>query len=227
MSTVVVIGGTGGLGREVARHYLDQGREVVISGRDRDRTAAVATELGGKSRAVAIELTRPEQIASALVDVGEVDRLVLAAIDRAGGNSVESFDIATAASLAIQKLVGYIEVVHALRSRLSSDAAIVIFGGQARIRPYPGSTMVSTVNGGVIGMVRAMSTELAPIRVNSIHPGIVGDSPFWLGKPLDHVRAGTLTGRLASMSDVLDAVVFLLENPSANGIDLALDGGWR
>jgi NAD(P)-dependent dehydrogenase (short-subunit alcohol dehydrogenase family) len=227
MSTVVVIGGTGGLGREVARHYLDRGREVVISGRDPEQTAAVALELGGKARAVAVELTRPEQIASALTDIGEVDRLVLSAIDRGGANSVENFDIAPAASLAIQKLVGYIEVVHALRSRLSSDAAIVIFGGQARVRPYPGSTMVSTVNGGVIGMVRAMSVELAPIRVNSIHPGIVDDSPFWLGKPLDHVRAGTLTGRCASMSDVVDGVVFLLENPSANGIDLALDGGWR
>jgi len=227
MSTVVVIGGTGGLGREIARHYLDRGRDVVLSGRDPDRAAGVAAELGGKARGIAVELDRPERIAPALAELGEVDRLVLAAIDRGGANSVADFDLGPAVSLAIQKLVGYVEVVHALRSRLSADAAVLIFGGQARVRPYPGSTMVSTVNGGVIGMVRAMSVELAPLRVNSIHPGIVGDSPFWLGKPLDQVRAGTLTGRLASMSDVVDGAVFLLENPSANGIDLALDGGWR
>ena len=52
----------------------------------------------------------------------------------------------------------------------------------ARLRPYPGSTTVSAINAGVVGMVRTLSVELAPIRVNSIHPGIVGDSPVLDGK---------------------------------------------
>jgi NAD(P)-dependent dehydrogenase (short-subunit alcohol dehydrogenase family) len=78
-------------------------------------------------------------------------------------------------------------------------------------------------------MVRTLSVELAPIRVNSIHPSIVGDSPFWSSKPevLETLRAGTLTGRLPTMSDVVDAAAFLLENPAVNGVDLVLDGGWR
>lgn len=226
---VVVVGGTEGLGCEVAKHYLAQGREVVISGRDADRCAVRAGELGGKARGVGIDLNHPDRIAAALADVGPVAHLVLSAIDR-GTNSIDDYDIAQGISLATQKLVGYIEVVHALRSRLSEDSSIAIFGGQARVRPYPGSTMVSTVNGGVIGMVRTLSVELAPIRVNSIHPGIVGDSPFWAGKPpqvLEAFRSGTLTGRLASMADVVGATAFLLENPSVNGVDLVLDGGWR
>jgi NAD(P)-dependent dehydrogenase (short-subunit alcohol dehydrogenase family) len=226
---VVVIGGTGGLGREIARHYLRQGREVVITGRDPDRAATIAAELGGKAHGAGLELTRPDQIGAALAGVGPVAHLVLSAIDR-GTNSVAEFDTGQAVSLAIQKLVGYVEVVHALRSRLSDGSSIVVFGGQARVRPYPGSTMVSTVNGGVVGMARTLSVELAPIRVNSIHPGIVGDSPFWAGKPapvLDAFRAGTLTGRLATMADVVGAVTFLLENSSVNGVDLVVDGGWR
>ncbi|HEY8471248.1 MAG TPA: SDR family oxidoreductase [Natronosporangium sp.] len=226
---VVVIGGTEGIGREVAKHYLSQGREVVISGRDAERCAARARELGEQARGVGIDLTQPDRIAAALAGVGPVDHLVLSAIDR-GTNSVAEYDIAQAVSLATQKLVGYLEVVHVLRDRLSEDSSIVIFGGQARVRPYPGSTMVSTVNGGVIGMVRTLSVELAPIRVNSIHPGIVDDSPFWAEKPpqvLENFRAGTLTGRLASMADVVDATAFLLENRSVNGVDLVVDGGWR
>jgi len=226
---IVVIGGTKGLGREVCRHYLDQGREVVLSGRDPDRAAAVAAELGGKARGIGLELTELDRIAAGLADVGPVAHLVLSGIDR-GTNSVAEFDTAQAVALATQKLVGYIEVVHALRSRLSDDSSIVLFGGQARVRPYPGSTMVSTVNGGVIAMVRTLSVELAPIRVNSIHPGIVGDSPFWAEKPaqvLENFRSGTLTGQLATMSDVVDATVFLLENRSVNGVDLVVDGGWR
>ena len=101
-----------------------------------------------------------------------------------------------------------------------------LFGGLAKDRPYPGSTTVSTINGGVVGLVHTLAAELAPIRVNAIHPGIVGDSPFWAGKPLDHVTSRTPTGRLATMADVADAVEFLLGNPAVNGVNLPVDGGW-
>jgi hypothetical protein len=55
----------------------------------------------------------------------------------------------------------------------------------------------------------------------------VGDSPFWEGKPLDAVVANTLTGKLPTMADVVQACVFLLENASVNGVDLTVDGGWK
>jgi NAD(P)-dependent dehydrogenase (short-subunit alcohol dehydrogenase family) len=114
-----------------------------------------------------------------------------------------------------------------MAGRLTGAGSVLMFGGMARHRPYPGSTTVSTINAGLVGMVRTLSVELAPIRVNSIHPGIVGDSPFWSGKNLDPVAANTLTGRLASMDEVVAAAVFLLENQAINGVDLVVDGGWR
>ena len=55
----------------------------------------------------------------------------------------------------------------------------MLFGGLAKERPYPGSTTVTTVNGAVSAMVRTLALELAPVRVNAIHPGVVGDSPAW------------------------------------------------
>jgi NAD(P)-dependent dehydrogenase (short-subunit alcohol dehydrogenase family) len=82
------------------------------------------------------------------------------------------------------------------------------------------------VNGGVVGLVNALALEIAPIRVNALHPGIVGDSPFWEGKPLDAVIARTPTKRLTTMADVVDATVFLLENRAVNGVNLYVDGGW-
>jgi NAD(P)-dependent dehydrogenase (short-subunit alcohol dehydrogenase family) len=104
-----------------------------------------------------------------------------------------------------------------------------VFGGGAKDRPYPGSTTVSTVNGGVLGLTRTLAIELAPIRVNSIHPGIVSDSPFWIEKPpdvLEGFRTRTPTGRLCTMDDIVEAVLFLLENRAMNGVDLRIDGGW-
>ncbi|MFS8520368.1 MAG: SDR family NAD(P)-dependent oxidoreductase, partial [Micromonosporaceae bacterium] len=56
---VVVIGGTRGLGREVARHYAAAGREVVLSGRDRGRAEQVAAEIGGRTRGIALDLNDP------------------------------------------------------------------------------------------------------------------------------------------------------------------------
>jgi NAD(P)-dependent dehydrogenase (short-subunit alcohol dehydrogenase family) len=223
--TVVIVGGTAGIGRELARFYADAGDDVVITGRDAERCGGVAKEVGGQTRGCGFDLSRPADIASALAGVADVDRLVLAAIER-DQNTVADYNIEDALRLVTQKLVGYTEVIHALRPRMTQDAAIVIFGGRAKDRPYPGSTTVSTVNGGVVGMVNALAVELAPIRVNAIHPGIVGDSPYWVDKALDAIVARTPTGRLATMQDIVDAVVFLLSNPSVNGINLNVDGGW-
>ena len=118
--------------------------------------------------------------------------------------------------------------MHALRPELHDESAVVIFGGRAKDRPYPGSTTVSTVNGGVVGMVNSLVTELEPIRVNALHPGIIGDSPYWASKPaaIEAALARTPTGRLASMADIVGAVDFLLTNRGVNGVQLDVDNGW-
>jgi NAD(P)-dependent dehydrogenase (short-subunit alcohol dehydrogenase family) len=225
---IVIVGGTRGLGRELAQLYADRGRDVVITGRDHELAAACAAEIGGSTRCVALDLAEPHTIARRLADVGDVDRLVLAAIER-DTNSVRDYDIAAAMRLVTIKLVGYTEVVHALRPRLGEDASILIFGGLARERPYPGSTTVTTVNGAVNGLVRTLVIELAPRRVNALHPAIVGDSPQWRDMPPERLQAlvqRTPIGRLVTMAEVVDASRFLLENRGMNGVNLAVDGGW-
>lgn len=223
--TVLIVGGTGGLGRELAAHYADRGRHVIITGRDEGKAKEIASELGGNISAIGFDLAAPESIADALEEVGEVDKLVLSAIAR-DNNPVREYDIRSAVTLAIMKVVGYTEVIHSLIGRLTDDSSVVLFGGRAKDRPYPGSTTVTAVNGAVATMITAFAVELAPIRFNAIHPGIVGDSPFWEGKPLDSVLARTPTKRLATMEDVVEATVFLLENRSVNGINLYVDSGW-
>ncbi len=218
-------GGTGGIGREVARHYHEKGHTVTITGRDPERAAGIASEIGEGVGALAFDLAEPETIAAALAGVGPVSRLVLSSIAR-DNNPLSDYNIADAIYLTTMKLVGYTETVHALMDRFTDDAAVVLFGGRAKDRPYPGSTTVTTVNGGVTSVIRTLAIQLAPVRFNAIHPGIVGDSPFWEGKDLDAVVARTPTGRLATMADVVDATVFLLENPAMNGTNLYIDGGW-
>jgi len=223
--TLVVIGGTSGIGLEIARRAVARGDEVVLTGRDAARADAVARDVGGGARGIALDIADPAGIAARLADVGPVDHLVLAAIER-DQNTAAAYDITRATYLVTLKLVGYTEVIHALLPRMGPAASVVLFGGLAKDRPYPGSTTVSTINGGVTGLVHTLAVELAPIRVNAIHPGIIADSPFWAGKPLDHVVARTPIGRTATMVEVADAAEFLLHNGGVNGVDLAVDGGW-
>jgi NAD(P)-dependent dehydrogenase (short-subunit alcohol dehydrogenase family) len=226
--SVVVVGGTRGLGREVAQFYADRGRDVVITGRDAAVAEACAAEVGGSTRGIGLDLAEPQTLAGQLADVGDVEYLVLAAIER-DSNSVKEYDIAAAMRLVTLKLVGYTEVVHALLPRLADDGAILMFGGLARDRPYPGSTTVTTVNGAVTSLVRTLVIELAPRRVNALHPAIVGDSPQWRDMPAERFQAlvqRTPIGRLVTMAEVVDASRFLLENGAVNGLNLAVDGGW-
>lgn len=228
IGTVVVVGGTRGLGREVAQHYADTGRDVVITGRDADACTACAAEIGGSTRGIALDLAEPRELASRLADVGDVQYLVLVAIDR-DSNTVRDYDVDAAVRLVTLKLVGYTEVIHALAPRFTEDSAILMFGGLARDRPYPGSTTVTTVNGGITGLVRTLVIELAPTRVNALHPAIVGDSPQWRDMPqerLDALVQRTPLGRLVTMAEVVAASRFLLENQAINGINLPVDGGW-
>ena len=225
--SVVVIGGTRGIGLELVRHYVGTGRDVVLHGRS-DTVADAVAEVGGGTRGVTFDLAEPHSIAGALADVGPVDRLALVAIDR-DQNTIADYDIDKALHLVTLKLVGYAAVVSALRERLSPSSSIVLFGGMAKERPYPGSTTVTTVNGGVVGLTRTLVEELKPIRVNSLHPGVVGDSPYWAGKTvaIERYTSETPMGRLARMDEIVDAAVFLLENTAVNGVDLIVDGGWH
>ena len=228
--TIVVVGGTSGIGRELAASLVARGDRVILTGRDAGRAASVAAELGDRATGIALELSEPEGIAAQLESVGTVHGVVLAAVDR-DANTVRDYDIARATRLVTLKLIGYTETVHALLGRLveSRETGIVLFGGRAKDAPYPGSTTVSTINGGIDGLTRTLALELAPMRVNALHPGIIGDSPFWSGKSaaLAAHRSRTPGGDLATMTDIVAAATFLLDNHGMSGASIDVDRGWR
>lgn len=229
-STIVIVGGTSGIGLEIARDTVARGDRVVITGRDQARVDEIAATLGPEASGVALDLSEPSTIAGRLQSIGQVNGLVLAAIER-DQNTIRDYSHERALRLVTLKLVGYAETVHALTDRLeaSVDTGIVLFGGRAKDLPYPGSTTVSTINGGVVGLVNTLALELAPIRVNALHPGIVGDSPFWASKPagvLEQYRNRTPGGELVTMADVVDATQFLLRNRGVSAVNLYVDRGW-
>lgn len=229
--TILIVGGSSGIGLELAKDLVAGGDRVIVTSRDQEKADAVAAELGERATGLAVDISEPEAIAEHLAGVGKLDGLVLGAIER-DANTIRDYDIARARRLITLKLIGYTETIHTLLDRLapSGDTGIVMFGGRAKDAPYPGSTTVSTINGGVDGLMNTLALELAPIRVNSLHPGIIGDSPFWADKP-EGVLAGyqdrTPGGQLATMADIVDAIKFLLFNRGVSAHSLNVDRGWR
>ena len=215
--TIVVIGGTSGIGLEIAKEVVGRGDRVILTGREQTRSEGIARSIGDGATGIALDISEPETIAPSLTGVGEVHGLVLAAIER-DANTVREYDVARARRLVTLKL------------EPSVETGIVLFGGRAKDAPYPGSTTVATINGGVEGLVHSMALELAPMRVNGLHPGIIGDSPFWADKPaavLEGYESRTPGGALATMADIVGATMFLLDNHGVSGTSLNVDRGWR
>ncbi|MCW5875846.1 MAG: SDR family oxidoreductase [Anaerolineales bacterium] len=226
--TVVVVGGTSELGKAVAVHYAQQGHPVVITGREPGRAQQTAAEIGNGAVGLNFDLSKPKEIATALKDVKDVLYLVLVSVSR-DENSIKEYDIDQAIELVTLKLVGYPEVAHALLPQMRPEGAILMYGGMAKERPYPGSTTVTSINGGVATLVTTMAVELAPLRINAIHPGVVGETPYWADKPpavLEALASRTLTRKLVTIADVTHAAIFLLENQGVNGVNLHVDSGW-
>src|SRR3954454_7238639 len=224
MTSTLVVGGSGGLGGVIAQHFADRGDDVLVTSRDKARAEAIAADLDAGARGLALDLARPETISAALADVSEVDNLVITAVGQAA-NSLAEFNVTDAVAAVTMKLVGYAETVRVLRGRFNPGASVVLFGGLAKERPYPGSTIVTTFNAGITGLVRTLAVEIAPHRINAVHPGLIGDSPRWRDVPNPPHSAQTPIGRLVTMAEIADATDFLLRNTGINAHDLYIDGG--
>jgi NAD(P)-dependent dehydrogenase (short-subunit alcohol dehydrogenase family) len=226
VSTSLVIGGASdGVGGVIARKFANRGDNVIVTSRDAARAAAAAKEIGGNTRGLAIDLSQPDTIAAALDSVTGVDNVVITAMATIPV-TLADFQIEEAVRSVTIKLVGYAEAVRFLHGRFRPGASVVLFGGLAKERPYPGSTMVTTFNAGLTGLVKTLAAEIAPHRVNAVHPGLIGDSPKWRDVPGHPHIAATPIGRLVTMQEVADATDFLLRNTGMNAHDLYIDGGF-
>ena len=175
----------------------------MITGRDPSRATAVAAELGGDVDALAFDLAEPDELAPALADVGPVDRLV------AGGDRPRPEQRARLRHRRGDR-AGHPEARrlhrgrHALLDRLTTDASIVLFGGLAKLRPYPGSTTVTTVNARSTDWSARWSPSCAPSGSTRCTRGSSADSPFWAGKTeaLDAREGADADRRLVQMRDI-------------------------
>lgn len=229
---IVLIGGGSGLGFEVARLCLSRGAEVVIAGRNTNRLSSACESLGPGATWHQVDVMDSESLERLFDRQASIDCLFSTAGVYVSG-SMRHLTVEEAMTAFDAKFWGQYRAVKLALPRLSADASIVLMAGADSARPTAATPAYVACNSAMEGLGRGLAIELAPIRVNTISPGMM-DGNFWLTRKSEAERAEALTrygsrsplGRVGTESEVAHGVVFLFESTFLTGSTLFLDGGF-
>lgn len=229
---VVVVGGTQGLGFEIAKAAAARGQRVTVAGRDPEKAEKAAAEIGSLAVSGICDLTDWKSLEGFFAGVDRIDHLVLAALDR-DQNDIKDFRPDDAAKTSLMKNVGYAASVHYALPKLADTGSVLLFSGLSMWRPMPGSTTISMANAGIVGLANSLALQIAPVRVNVITPGVVmGTEAVDHADPVraeryEKLRQTTPGKRLPVTEDIVNAAFALLDNPGINASNLVVDAGMR
>jgi len=227
-NTVVVVGRGSGIARAITLMARSEGARVVVAGRDKDRLAGAYDDPG--ISADAVDITDDTSIAALAERVGPVDHVISTASARARGKLAElerkdlqlSFDT---------KVIGPTMLAKHFAPQMNPRGSLVLFSGVNAFKVNIGYLGVAITNGAVDFLTRSLAVELAPIRVNTISPGVI-DTGAWdsMGQEgkhayFEHISASNPARRIGTPDDVANAVLFAMTNTFLTGVTLKIDGG--
>ncbi|MDF2997584.1 MAG: short-chain dehydrogenase/reductase [Xanthobacteraceae bacterium] len=230
--SVVIFGGTSGIGLSAARQAKAAGARVTVIGFDAAGAERIGTENGFAGWRAA-DVTKPETIAAALADIDHVDHLVLLAGTFVAGTILEA-DVGYLHRAFDERIWAAMHALRALGDRLDSDGSVTFISGALSDRPNAyGTAVLAAASAAMEAFARGLALELAPRRFNTVSPGTT-DTPLLtrtLGDGreayVDALKEKLPLHRLGTAEEVGAAVVFLMSNGFMNGETLHVDGGAR
>jgi NAD(P)-dependent dehydrogenase (short-subunit alcohol dehydrogenase family) len=228
--TVVLIGGSSGIGLETARRARAEGAEVVLTGRNPDRLEKAAREVGAQ-RTAAFDATDAAALKQFFEDLpGPIDHVMVTAGRPHYGPLLEMEPAQVRESLSGHVELG-LEVARNALGRMKAGGALVLMGDSGSRRVAPGIGIASAVSAVMPAFVAALALEVAPARVNAITPGFV-DTPLsasvledQLEERRKELRSKLPIGRVVGPSDVAALAVHLMANTAITGATYDIDGG--
>ena len=226
---VVVLGGSSGMGLATAKAAKADGARVVIAGRSRERLQAARAVLGDGVRTVALDVGDEMGTRALFSELGPVDHVFITAGAVLFDPKLAP-DAASVRPALDTRFWGAFNAAKFAAANMSTGGSITFTSGTAAMRPIRGASVAGASCGAVEAFARSLAVDLAPIRVNTIQPGLI-DTPFLdtLGERRSAIIAEYSrrlpVGRVGRTEDVADAVLFLMKNGFVTGITLTVDGG--
>ena len=228
--TVVVIGGSAGIGLETARRARAEGADVILTGRNRDRLDSAASEVGARSTASfdAHDLAALEEFFGHLK--APVDHVMVTA-GRPYYSPLVEMDFDEARRGLYEHLMVMLAVARYAGEKVRPGGTLVFMGGTGGRRPGVGMGVIGAATAALPALTANLAIEIAPVRVNLIAAGFV-DTPLsaeLLGPGLearrDQLRTTLPIGRVVGPADVASLAVHLMTNTALTGATYDIDGG--
>jgi NAD(P)-dependent dehydrogenase (short-subunit alcohol dehydrogenase family) len=228
--TVVLIGGSAGIGLETARLARAEGADVVLTGRDAERLGRTARDLGARSSA-AFDANDPAAVKHFFDSLpGQIDHVLVTAGGPHYAPLLEMDPDQVRAALSDHALLS-VEVARNVVGRMRPGGTLLLMGGTGGRRVRRDLGIVPAVTAIMPALTASLALELAPARVNLIAAGFV-DTPLsasLLGDGLDarraELRATLPIGRVVGPEDVAALAVHIMTNSALTGATFDIDGG--
>jgi len=224
--TVVVVGGSSGIGLATAEIAKREGADVVIASRNPDRLKVAADKIAAK--AIPTDVTDDASVAELFGKCGPVDHVVVTAAQLRSG-PFKTVSMADVRSTMEGKFWGAWRV--AREANIRPGGSLTLVSGFLSVRPRPAAAIVGAANGALESLTRSLALELAPVRVNCVSPGII-DTPIRAAMPeaarqemLAKVAAGLPVGRVGLGEDIAQQILTFMTNGFATGSIVYIDGG--
>ena len=228
--TVVVIGGSAGIGLETARRASAEGAKLILTGRNPERLQGAASEVHALSSS-AFDAADPALLQQFFRDLpGSIDHVMVTAGQPHYGRLID-LDFAHARGALGEHLSLFIEVARNAANKVKAGGTLIFMGGTGSRRPGVGFGIMSTVAAALPALTANLALELAPVRVNPIAAGFVDTelSASLLGDELENrrsqLRAKLPIRRVVQPADVAALAVHIMINTALTGATYDIDGG--
>lgn len=228
---VVVIGGSSGIGAQVAQQAADRGAAVIITGRDRERLVAATEAMPEGVDVAAFDATDRESVVGFFSDIGPFDHLVSCLGFTERGTAL-AHDETGARKVFEHKFWAQLFLVRAAHEQIAHDGSIVLTSGTTAERAIvPHFSAISVVANTAVGaLVKGLAGELAPVRVNVVEPTLtqtplLGPSTPAREEWFARFVAASPAGKVPQPADVARSYIHAMESGLINGDSLRPDGG--
>lgn len=229
----LIVGGTSGIGLATAQTLQTAGLKVTIAGRDAKRLSEAAAALGAGVQPRALDAADEGTLKPFFTELGPIDHLVLALGSSKGGGGFSEVALADVKTGFAEKVFPHFACAQAALPTLSKNGSITFISAVTAVAAMKGTAGLGAANAAIANLVPILASELRPLRVNSVAPGVI-DTPWWDFLPADQKQAvfanyaeQTPVGRVGLPEDIAGAISFLITNTFMTGQTIVCDGGIR